>query len=186
MLAWILILVSWAAVLSLILHDATKDDDGGGAISIAVKRSREFVAAWLKSHRAPKAPGHSKTALPTSPANSGATVGAVAASAEPTQQAATETVKQTVLAKKWRSKKDGRVSITIPNLEFVIAEAVKKSPDCEAFVGVVVRHRRAKSSNDVDWEIRGIKFGNADRDKADAALLPIVERMQREFSIKKD
>src|SRR2546423_12537350 len=108
MLAWILILVSWAAVLSLILHDATKDD-GGGAISIAVKRSREFVAAWLKSHRAPKAPGHSKTALPTSPANSEATVGAVAASAEPTQQAAVETVKQTVLAKKWRSKKDGRV-----------------------------------------------------------------------------
>ena len=157
MLAWILILVSWAAVLSLILHDATKDDDGGSAISTAAKRSRAFIAAWP-----------------------------VAASAEPTQQAAAETVKQTVLAKKWRSKKDGRVSITIPNLEFVIAEAVKKSPDCEAFVGVVVRHRRAKSSNDVDWEIRGIKFGNADRDKADAALIPIVERMQREFSIKKD
>src|SRR2546429_8323817 len=110
MLAWILILVSWAAVLSLILHDATKDDDGGGAISIAVKRSREFVAAWLKSHRAPKAPGHSKTALPTSPANSEATVGAVAASAEPTQQAAVETVKQTVPAKKWRSEKRRGVS----------------------------------------------------------------------------
>src|SRR5512144_3010407 len=100
MLAWILILVSWAAVLSLILHDATKGDDGGSAVSIAAKRLGVFIAARLKSRRAPKVPGHSKAALPTSPTNSEATAGAVAASAEPTQQAAAEAVKHTVIAKK--------------------------------------------------------------------------------------
>ncbi len=43
MFAWILILGSWVALLSLILHDATKEDSDGSAISIAAKKIKALT-----------------------------------------------------------------------------------------------------------------------------------------------
>jgi hypothetical protein len=43
MFAWILILSSWGALLSLILHDATKEDTYGSAILIAARKIKAFT-----------------------------------------------------------------------------------------------------------------------------------------------
>jgi hypothetical protein len=84
--------------------------------------------------------------------------------------------------KKWWSR-DRRVSKTAEELESTITEAVKAAPGCEAFVGVIVQRTTPKSRLDANWELRGIKFGRADRRIAKEVLTPIVERMQREFRL---
>jgi hypothetical protein len=72
-------------------------------------------------------------------------------------------------------------------LQLAIADAVKKSdPACEPFVGVIVQRTAPRSDIDANWAIRGIRYGAADRDKAQLALAAIVERMQHEFSLSDD
>ena len=83
---------------------------------------------------------------------------------------------------KWWSR-DTRVSKTAEELELMIREAVKAAPGCEAFVGVIIQRTTAKSPQDANWKLRGIKFGRTDRKIAREALTPIVERMQREFRL---
>jgi hypothetical protein len=79
--------------------------------------------------------------------------------------------------------RDVRVSKTAEELELMIREAVKASPGCEAFVGVIVQRITPKSRQDANWEIRAIRFGRMDRQIARRALAPIVERMQQEFRL---
>jgi len=80
-----------------------------------------------------------------------------------------------------------RSLIASDNLQMAITEAVKKSvPGCEALVGVIVQRTTPKSRFDANWDLRGVKFGRADRQKADKALSIIVERMQREFRLSDD
>ena len=50
-------------------------------------------------------------------------------------------------------------------------------------MGVIIQRKRPKSRLDATWELRGIKFGRTDRELAREALTPIIERMQREFSL---
>ena len=76
------------------------------------------------------------------------------------------------------------VRITAAKLELEIAQATKTAdPSCAEFVGVVVQRVKSKSSADVNWSLRGIKFGRSDRKAVDEILTPIVERMQREFRL---
>jgi hypothetical protein len=160
MFAWILLSAPWVALLSLILHDATKDDSNGSAISIAAKRLGAFINwAALKARKLRKA--RSDMISPT-----GAQVPVV----PPPKK------------KLWR--RDGRASITISELELMIAEAVQKAASaCEPFVGVIVQRTTPASRSDVNWKLQGIKFGNADREIASEALKIIIERMQREFRL---
>lgn len=76
------------------------------------------------------------------------------------------------------------VRITAAKLELEIAQATKTAdPSCAEFVGVVVQRMKSKSSSDVNWSLRGIKFGRSDRKAVDHILTTIVERMQREFRL---
>jgi hypothetical protein len=43
MFVWILILSAWVGLVSLILHDATKEDSEGSAISIAAKNFKAII-----------------------------------------------------------------------------------------------------------------------------------------------
>ena len=76
-----------------------------------------------------------------------------------------------------------RIPITTAELERAIAAEVNAVPGCEAFVGVIIQRTTPKSRLDSNWEIRGIRFGGMDRQIAREALIPIVERMQREFCL---
>ena len=168
MFAWILILSLWVALLLLILHDATKEDSDGSAISIAATNLKAWIFWVLQK-------GVSKL-----PVKVGTAVKAISSSSNPS--GASEIKQEPALPlkkKKWRNK-EGRVSITIPELELAISDAVTKD-GCEEFVGVVVRRATPKSHLDPNWAIRGAKFGNADRKAANEALAAIVDRMQREF-----
>lgn len=72
-------------------------------------------------------------------------------------------------------------------LETAIAEAVKRGvPECRDFVGVIVQRTNPQSRFDHNWVLRGVKFGTADREKANEALTAIVDRMQREFRLSDD
>lgn len=163
MFVWILILSPWVALLSLILHDATKDSDGS-AISIAAKKIRAFVFWTQKSESKP----------PVATA-----VEAISSSSKPSGP------KKKGWRKGWRQER--RVSMTTPELELAIAEAVKKAaPGCEDFVGVIVRRETPKFYLDPNWAIRGVRFGIADRKIANEALATVVERMKREFLLSDD
>lgn len=168
MFAWVLIASFWVAVLSLILHDVTKGDSDGSAISIII---RNFIAftfrPMLKVRKLWETYSYRTSQR--------------GASKPPLKPARAPRLKRSW----WR--KDHRVSIATRELELAISEAVKKAaPGCDEFVGVMVQHDRPKSHLDPNWAIRGVKFGKADRKVADEALATVVERMQREFLLSDD
>jgi hypothetical protein len=160
MFAWMLVLIPWVALLLLILHDATKDDSDGSALVIAAKKLGAFTDwVMLKTRTSEKARSYG-------------------ISQTRGQGPAIAPVKK----KRWH--KDSRISVTISELELAIAEAVQNAaPDCEAFVGVIVRRTKPVSRSDTNWRLQGIKFGNADRKIASEALTTIIERMQREIRL---
>jgi uncharacterized membrane protein YccC len=82
---------------------------------------------------------------------------------------------------------DDRNRIASETLQSAITNAVKKAePACEAFVGVIVERTTPKSRFDANWALRGVKFGRADREKANKAVTTIVERMRRDFRLSDD
>jgi hypothetical protein len=172
MFGWILILSPWVVLLLLIVHDATKDNSQGSAISIAAKNFKLFIFGAIAALKiAPSVEVLSSSSKPGGPSG--------------IKEPPTPPPKKKWWRKWWR--KELRVSITIPELELAILEAVKKAaPSCEEFVGVIIQHETPKSRLDPNWAIRGVKFGNADRKMANEALATVVERMQREFLLSDD
>ena len=82
---------------------------------------------------------------------------------------------------------DDRQAVSRADLQAAITDAVKRSdPDCEVFVDVIVEHAEPKSQFDVNWTLKGIKFGRSDREKAAQAVAVVVTRMQREFRLSKE
>jgi len=189
MFAWILILSSWVAALSLILHDATKEDSDGSAISIAAKNFKAFIFwAILKARKLRGAPsyGTSPASVSKSPVKVMAAVKAISSSS--IQHGGPSVIKLAPALpprKKWWLR-DHRVSVTIPELELAISETVEAAPGCEDFVGVIVRHQPPKSRPDPNWAVQGVKFGKADRKMVNEALAAVVERMQREYLLGND
>lgn len=184
MLVWILIAACWAGLLLLILHDATRDADGGSAVSVASRNAlftaargwrrlrklgpiiRKLLSTYTTSSKVSPSPKASPSEAPaqTSPAT--------------IQSQAPEPSKQTW----WR--KDRRAQITPAELELTIAEAVRKNaPGCGSFIGVIVHHKKPKQYRDPNWGVRGIKFGKADRRIVDETLPRIVEQLQKEFRL---
>jgi hypothetical protein len=77
-----------------------------------------------------------------------------------------------------------REQIKCATLEVAIATAVKRSdPSCEAFIGVFVEQSARSSRDEANWDVRGVKFGKAERENCNAALSIIVDRLKREFEI---
>ena len=81
--------------------------------------------------------------------------------------------------------KDLRVSISATELESVIGQALKAAPGCEGFIGVLVRPKKPESDPDPNWEVRGLRFGNADREIVNEALATVVARLQQEFQLQR-
>ena len=143
------------------------------------------MSTWILIPGAGVAPtlGFSRATV-SKPAANLKTTRTSSSSSEPLRLDAQPLIDQTPAAapKRWWSK-DSRISRTAEELELAITEAVKAAPGCEDFVGVIIQGITPKSRLDVNWELRGTKFGHADRKIAREALTPIVERMQREFCL---
>jgi hypothetical protein len=183
MFVWILIPTSWIALLMLILHDATKDDSDGSAISNAAGKFKALA------YRAVQLAYRAMQKGPSDPAKVATTVEAVSSSSDSIQQSGATANSQASVSlpkkkprkKKWWHK-ESRTAMTAPELELAIRDAVKTAaPGCEDFIGVIVRHTTPKSHLDANWDVRGVKFGKADRPTADEALASVVGRMRREF-----
>jgi hypothetical protein len=210
MFAWILIFLSWVALFLLILHDVTKDDCNGSAVSIAAKKLGALIRwAMTNARKLPEAlPSYTLSQASISQTSEAPPLAPVEDAAK-SENAKSESPKpqnskpdyskpdyskpeypkpeNTPSRKKWwygSRRIDERVSMTSPEIELAIAEAVKKTaPGCEDFIGVVIRQTTPKSRLDVNWELRGIRFGKADREMANEAVTSVVERMQREFRL---
>jgi hypothetical protein len=80
-----------------------------------------------------------------------------------------------------------RKPIGSQRLEAAITEAVRKrASGCENFVGVIVQRTASKSPSEVNWGIKGVRFGGVSREEAGKALSTVVARMQQEFSLSED
>jgi len=171
MLAWILILGSWIALVSLILHDVTQEDANGGAIRLAaghVGAAMSCAISWAmlkaRTFRETRSRAASQGGASRPPA------------------------KRFLALRKpnwWHAAQ--RTSMPPAELELAFAEAVRKaSPACEGFLSVIVEPKTPKSRLDPDWDIRGVRFGKADRKTVDEALSTVVKRMQQEIRLKQD
>ena len=198
MFAWILILGAWVAVLFLILHDATKDDSGGSAVTKAAKNVKALASlAVPKARERPETPSLETPSLETpspetpspetlSPETPSLETPSLETPSPGTPQGETSTppVQPAPVPPRKKNwwRKEFRVAMTAPELESAISDAVKKAaPGCEDFVGVIVEHTTPKSRHDPNWDVRGVKFGKADRKAVDEALAAVVERMRHEF-----
>lgn len=81
-------------------------------------------------------------------------------------------------------KPKGRTLITRAALELAIAEAVRNSsPECNAFVGVIVERVIPASPGSVNWTVKGIKYGKVERGRCSASVSSCVEESQRDFEV---
>jgi hypothetical protein len=77
-----------------------------------------------------------------------------------------------------------RTSVTRAALETTITSAVRETdPQCGAFVGVIVERVVPKSLESINWALKGVKYGKADRDRCDAALSQFLAKKQSEFDV---
>jgi hypothetical protein len=172
MIAWVLILVLWVALLSLILHDVTKDEPDGSAVVVAAKAFAAFLF-WA----AQKSWAASRETI--------SLLRDISSSLKPIRQDTPSTIEQAPAPPSkttwWR--KDRRTPISATELELMIAETARAVPGCEGFIGVIVQPKTPKSRLDPNWEIRGVKFGNADRKITNERLATVVARLEQEFRL---
>jgi len=75
-----------------------------------------------------------------------------------------------------------RTTINRIDLEQSLAEAVRSvSPECQAFVGVIIERAVPKTSGAVNWAVKGVRYGKADRDRCEAALGMSLREKQLEY-----
>lgn len=75
-----------------------------------------------------------------------------------------------------------RKPITRAYLEQSLADAVRSiDPACEAFVGVIIERVVPKPPGGVNWAIKGVRYGRADRDRCEAALGMCLREKQLEY-----
>jgi hypothetical protein len=170
MFVWILVLILWIALFSLILHDATKEDSNGSAIVIAA-RNLSALISWARK----KSQLAAKLARPTK---------AVSLASKRDGRGEIKQAPAAPAKKQWW-RKERRSSLTAGELELAILEAMKTA-GYEDFVGVIVGYETPASPLDPNWAIRGVKFGKADRKTVDEALGSVVEHMQREYRLGED
>ena len=76
-----------------------------------------------------------------------------------------------------------RTRISRAALEMAITNAVRSSDLCSGFVGIIVERLASASRIGANWDVKGIKYGNAKRDRCDATISVIIDPMQLEFDI---
>lgn len=77
-----------------------------------------------------------------------------------------------------------RSPITRAGLESAISEAVRgSSPDCSGLIGVIVERIVPAAPGGANWDVKGIRYGRAKRDRCRAAIAVCVEDGQRQFDV---
>jgi len=100
------------------------------------------------------------------------------------RQAGNGLSRQETAAKAEMQRSARRTPITRAHLELAIAEAVRSTlPECHALIGVIVERVVPGSPGGINWIVRGVKYGKAQRDRCRAAIAVCVEDGQREYEV---
>lgn len=87
----------------------------------------------------------------------------------------------------WKSETKSepkRKAIALAELEQNLTEAVRTShPEFETFVGVIIERISVASRGAVNWTVKGVRYGKANRERSGAVLSHCVEEAQREFEL---
>jgi hypothetical protein len=66
-------------------------------------------------------------------------------------------------------------------LEAAITSSVRSSdPTCAKFVGAIIAECK-KSEVAAGWTVKGVRYGKAPRDKCDAALASVINKLQAQY-----
>ena len=69
-------------------------------------------------------------------------------------------------------------------LQQSLAEAVRAShPEFESFTGVIVERVVPGRPGEANWDVKGIRYGKADRHRSGAVLSYCVEQARTEFEV---
>jgi len=69
-------------------------------------------------------------------------------------------------------------------LEQLLADAVRAvAPECQAFVGVIIERVAPETPGGVNWAVKGVRYGRADRDRCEAALGVSLHEKQLEYTL---
>jgi cold shock protein len=86
-----------------------------------------------------------------------------------------------------KSNPPDRKPITLATLERSLTDAVRKvAPECEAFVGVIVERVVPKTPDGVNWVVKGVRYGKANRNRCETALGLSLHEKQQEYSLVDD
>ena len=77
-----------------------------------------------------------------------------------------------------------RTWITCAALEQALAESVRASdPECQGLIAIIVERIVPAPSDGANWAVKGVKYGQAERERCRAAISKCVEDSQREFEV---
>lgn len=80
-----------------------------------------------------------------------------------------------------------RKPVTRAILEKSLTDAVRKvAPECEAFVGVIVERVVPKTRDGVNWVIKGVRYGKANRSTCETALNATLRKEQQKYALMDD
>jgi hypothetical protein len=78
-----------------------------------------------------------------------------------------------------------RTEVSQSALESAIAAEIKTfDSSCRDFVGVIIEGRSTDSDSEANWQVKGLRFGKSDREKARLALDSVLPQMQQQFILK--
>jgi CspA family cold shock protein len=81
-----------------------------------------------------------------------------------------------------KPEKPVRKPMTRADLEQSLADAVRSlAPECQAFVGVIIERVVPETQDEVNWAVKGVRYGKADRDRCEAALGMCLREKQLEY-----
>lgn len=82
-----------------------------------------------------------------------------------------------------KKEKKKRQAINRVDLEQAIAQAVKRDANCEQFAGVIVERVTPDEPGGINWALKGIRYGSADRALCETALSACVAEKALQFEL---
>jgi CspA family cold shock protein len=85
------------------------------------------------------------------------------------------------------TENNGRKPITRDALEQSLTDAVRRiAPECESFVGLILERVVPEMPGGVNWIVKGVRYGKADRRKCEAALGASLREKQLAYTLTDD
>lgn len=79
---------------------------------------------------------------------------------------------------------DDRVPVLRSVLEQSLSDAVRaRAPECSGLVGVIVEPATSDAAESANWAVKGVRFGQVDRDRCNAVLASCVTDLRSKFRV---